>query len=360
MTTAPSGLAPGLSPPDLAAAYRFWHPTVATEGLLQGLRDLGIAEGAAMAIGVAGPRHTGFTLDPGTARGLAALDLRAGAVRVELPPGPVTGHVDDRHRTRVADLAAGRSHLIRPPGDLCPEARSGTSIALLHLRVPLTGGDTGRALDTLRRVNVQRPGAQPVLFFPCVDVSALSTDGTCLRWEEGPEYWRVLRRVLAAEPRPDGPPIPPGAGRWTREARDAMLAEAYAGTRPAWPGRRWERVEPADTPGLHCLTARDSAGRLLDGGANYRLGAPPPVPEWSVTAYDRRTRSQVRTDQDRAALRSLAEPVPAGAELFFGPAPPMEYADSRWVKTVPGEGWFAHLRVHGAAGEWRPGDFERL
>ena len=48
----------------------------------------------------------------------------------------------------------------------------------------------------------------------------------------------------------------------------------------------------------------------LDGGKTYKLSVPQPGPQklfWSVTVYDSVTRSQIQTDQDKAALRSLFE-----------------------------------------------------
>lgn len=47
---------------------------------------------------------------------------------------------------------------------------------------------------------------------------------------------------------------------------------------------------------------------------------------WSITVYDAQTRSQIRTDQNRAALRSPFEladvATDAPAELWFGPRAP--------------------------------------
>ena len=95
---------------------------------------------------------------------------------------------------------------------------------------------------------------------------------------------------------------------------------------------------------------------------------PLPVPNklfWSVTAYDAETRSQVATDQGKAALRSMFElkDLPgASTELYFGPNPPKD-GEARWIKTIPGKGWFAYFRVYGPEqpafdGSWKPGDFE--
>jgi len=55
---------------------------------------------------------------------------------------------------------------------------------------------------------------------------------------------------------------------------------------------------------------RDATGAFVDGGKTCKLSVPLPVPAglfWSVTADDAATRSQVKTGQDRAALRSLFE-----------------------------------------------------
>jgi hypothetical protein len=88
---------------------------------------------------------------------------------------------------------------------------------------------------------------------------------------------------------------------------------------------------------------------------------------WSVTVYDAETRSQIQTDQARAALRSLFELNDAtgdAAELYFGPEPPAGQQD-RWIKTIPGKGWFVYFRIYGPEqpafdGSWQPGDFERI
>jgi hypothetical protein len=84
--------------------------------------------------------------------------------------------------------------------------------------------------------------------------------------------------------------------------------------------------------------------------------------------YDTETRSQVLTDQGKAALRSLFElkdvPTTQPTELYFGPTAPKSQED-RWIKTIPGKGWFVYFRVYGPEkaafdGSWKPGDFEML
>jgi Protein of unknown function (DUF1214) len=81
---------------------------------------------------------------------------------------------------------------------------------------------------------------------------------------------------------------------------------------------------------LYWLGLRDKRGVYLDGGGSYKLVVPQPVPAksfWSVTVYDALTRSEIATDQNCAALRSMFElkglETESTAELFFGPkAPP--------------------------------------
>ncbi|MEJ5020116.1 DUF1254 domain-containing protein [Ochrobactrum vermis] len=263
-----------------------------------------------------------------------------------------------------------------------------------------------------------------------VDTTEMKMDSTSLRWEDNIQFWQVLSRVIDEEPvvqkfepmygllsalgiekgkafKPDER-MKAILERAAREGRDQMLVSAFDSNRPdrlAWPDRKWEWAglvpdsaqfetpagidleardrwfaqaivtspamfrRSAGAGSLYWLAARDGTGAYLDGGKTYRLSIPQPVPGnlfWSVTVYDAQTRSEVQTDQDKAALRSLfelkdlkgGEPV----NLFFGPEKPSG-EDGRWIKTVPGRGWFAYIRIYGPQepafdGSWKPGDFE--
>ena len=49
-------------------------------------------------------------------------------------------------------------------------------------------------------------------------------------------------------------------------------------------------------------------------------------------------------------------------DLYFGPQAP-EGADGRWIKTIPGKGWFVYFRIYGPSepafdGSWQLPDFE--
>jgi len=263
-----------------------------------------------------------------------------------------------------------------------------------------------------------------------VDTTETDMDSTSLKWEDNLQFWEVLHRVIQEEPLIDkfGPmygllaaigiekdkPFSPDdrmkaiLEKAARDGRDQLLVSAFESSRPdkmAWPDRKWEwaglvpNVAGFETPvgvdleardrwfaqaivtspamfrrtagagSMYWLGARDSTGAYLDGEKTYKLTIPQPVPNklfWSVTAYDAQTRSEVQTDQGKAALRSLFELKDVSqtepTELFFGPEAPSG-KEGQWIKTAPGHGWFAYIRIYGPEqaafdGSWKPGDFE--
>jgi hypothetical protein len=263
-----------------------------------------------------------------------------------------------------------------------------------------------------------------------LDISDKEQVGCPVEYEDKFEYWQVLKETIDAEPAyvgyhnyygelatlgiEKGKPLNPDArmkGILEQAAKEGiaqMRAQSFADRRPeriVWPDRKWEwaalRYEDGDfntayyldttarekwfyqatgaspamfrrdtkAGSLYWLGLRDSTGAYLDGGKSYKLAVPLPVPGrlfWSVTVYDAATRSQIRTDQMKAALRSLQELRNLGdaksVELYFGPAAPAGHAD-RWIKTTPGKGWFVYFRIYGPEGpafdgSWKPGDFE--
>lgn len=312
-----------------------------------------------------------------------------------------------------------------PEGDWSV-SRCTTHQALVMVRAVPVDGDTVKARSLVETV-VIRPaddsGAR-VEFSACDD---RDMDTTPLAWEDNLDYWRVLHGVLDKEPPPRefrpmlgalaelgieaGRPFAPDSAteqlltEVARRGRDEMLVSAFASYRPdclVWPDRAWEwitlsedgdferegslDVEARDrwfgqtvasspaiarrAPGrgsVYWLASRDAGGTYLEGGSMYRLTVPLPVPAslfWSVTCYDARTRSEVRTPQEQAALRSLTEDLSGdgqSVDLYFGPHKP-DGVDGRWIQTEPGHGWFAYFRVYGPGeatfdGSWRPGDF---
>jgi hypothetical protein len=121
---------------------------------------------------------------------------------------------------------------------------------------------------------------------------------------------------------------------------------------------------------LYWLGIRDATGAYLDGSKTYKLTVPQPVPAklfWSVTVYDRDSRSEIATDQKKAALRSLFElknKSGASVDLYFGPNAPAGH-ENEWIETISGKGWFTYFRIYGPEasafdGSWKPGDFEEI
>jgi hypothetical protein len=302
---------------------------------------------------------------------------------------------------------------------------------LLAVRALPVGGNVVGAMDALRAIKIYplstaadpKPAA-------ITDTTAMRMDSTSLRWEDNIQFWQKLHQIVQDEPLVEkflpmygllsalgiekGKPFSPDARmksileRAAREGRDQLLVSAFDSARPgrlAWPDRRWEWLglvpgsaqfetpagidleardrwfaqaivtspamfrRSAGAGSLYWLAARDATGAYLDGGKNYKLSIPQPVPDklfWSVTIYDAATRSEVQTDQDKAALRSMFElknvSTSAPTELYFGPTSPPG-KEGQWLKTAPGKGWFAYIRIYGPEqaafdGTWKPGDIE--
>ncbi|MFZ0496446.1 MAG: DUF1254 domain-containing protein [Methylocella sp.] len=366
-------------------AYRFWYPAVSAEGIFNGNRAVGIQDNETVGIAAAGPRQVGFTLNSDTPYGSATLDVKNGPMVIEVPPGPYIGLADDHYQGWILDLGLpgpnegkGGKHLILPPdykGEVpagYQVGRSSSCKVLLAVRALPVEGNVAGAMDALRKIKIYplATAANPVLL-KFVDTTETTMDSTSLRWEDNIQFWKVLHRIVDAEPLVDkflpmygllsalgiekGKPFAPDARtkaileQAAIAGRDQLLVSAFASARPdrlAWPDRKWEWVglvpgsaqfetpagidlEARDrwfaqaivtspamfrrTPGagsLYWLAARDGTGAYLDGGKSYKLSIPQPVPDklfWSVTAYDAQTRSEVQTGQDKAALRSMFE-----------------------------------------------------
>ncbi|MFI5536529.1 DUF1214 domain-containing protein [Nocardia sp. NPDC051900] len=260
-------------------AYRFWYPTVSMEGIFNGNREIGLNDNRAVGIASTGPRHVGFTLNSDTPYGAAVLDLSAGPMVVELPPGPYIGLVDDHHQRWITDLGIpgpdrgqGGTYVIVPPGyagalpDRAHVGRSASFKVLLAVRALPIGGDLAEAMDALRAVRVH-PLEEAGAVLDIIDTTEVAMDSTCLCWEADISYWRVLHGILETEPVvPEFLPMygllgAIGLERGVRFAPDRrsaalltaaartgrgqLLVSAFASGRPdrmAWPDRRWEWV----------------------------------------------------------------------------------------------------------------------
>lgn len=311
--------------------------------------------------------------------------------------------------------------------------RSLSNKILVAVRALPINGDQQAALDALRAIKVYPLGAAGVTdAISIIDFTDKTADFTLLKWEANLQFWERLHAVIDAEPVVDkflpmygllsalgiekGKPFAPDARmkkileRAAQDGLGQMLVAGFASNRAdriAWPDRKWEWAglvpgsaqfetsagidleardrwfvqaivtspamfrRNAGAGSLYWLGVRDSAGSYLDGGKNYRLRVPQPVPGklfWSVTVYDTQTRSEVQTDQNKAALRSLFELKEVSGnqplDLYFGPQAPAG-KETHWIKTTPGRGWFTYFRIYGPEGPafdgtWKPGDFEEL
>jgi len=354
-------------------------------------------------IGLVDDHHQSWIMD----LGLPGPDAGKGGKHLILPPG-YKGSIP-------AGYYVGRS--------------SSFKVLLAARALPINGEKAALDALRAIKIYPLATAAKPKLL-TIVDTTSMKADGTCLTWEDNLQFWEVLQRVIDAEPTvPDfapmagllasigvgkGKPFAPDARlkailvRAAKAGREQMLVSAWDSTRAdklAWADRRWEwaglvadnadfrtsngiDLEARDrwfaqaivtSPAMFRRTAgagslywvglRDKSGAYLDGGRRYKLSLPLPVPGklfWSVTVYDAQTRSQVQTNQDKAALRSLSELKELGssgsAELYFGPTAPAGQ-EARWIKTTAGRGWFAYIRIYGPEaaafdGSWKPGDFE--
>lgn len=354
-------------------------------------------------IGLVDDHHQGWVLDMGLPGPAGA----KGGKHLILPPG-YKGEIPDGYFT-------GKS------------ASNVVLVAIRSM--PQNGDQKGalEALRTVKIYPLSSAANPKLLTF--VDVSDRAIDSTCLKWEDNIQYWEKLNEVIQAEPLVEkyfpmygqlaalgiekGKSFTPDARmksileRAAKAGREQMLVAAFASNRPdrmAWPDRKWEwaSLVPGsvqfETPGgidleardrwfaqaivtspamfrrdagagsLYWLGHRDNTGAYLDGGKTYKLTVPLPVPGklfWSLTVYDNETRSQIATDQDKAALRSLFElkdKTGSSVDLYFGPTAPAGH-EGEWIKTIPGKGWFTYFRIYGpeqAAFDktWKPGDFE--
>ena len=424
--------------------YRVFYPTVSGAAMFNGFAKVGIQPNKVFGYMDTQPRHVGYTLNSDTPYGAIGLDLHAGPMVIELPPGPFVGAALDIHQRWILDMGMpgpdagkGGKHLLLPPGHTraVPAGYNvGTSSSFRTIgavRAIPQNGDVAGAIALLQKVKVHPLEPSSSWTEPTWnDMTPIPQDTTPLAIEDRLEYWQVLADVVNAEPAVTefrehygelaalgivkGQPFAPDL-RMKRILEQAarsgcaqMRVESFADRRPdrvVWKDRQWEwaalRFENGtfDAPAyrdtyardkwffqaiaaspamfrrdagagsLYWLGLRDKTGNYVDGGKTYTLTVPLPVPGklfWSVTVYDAETRSQVATDQGKAALRSMFElkdkTTAKSVDLSFGPTAPAGQ-EGQWIKTIPGKGWFVYFRIYGPEraafdGSWKPGDFE--
>jgi hypothetical protein len=129
----------------------------------------------------------------------------------------------------------------------------------------------------------------------------------------------------------------------------------------------------SQTPGMgakYMIAFTDGAGAPLSGGTSYRVKLPPNVPAanfWSVTLYEAANASGLANGQPFPSLGSRDRPAQnadGSTDLYLGPTAP-KGQERNWLRTVPGNGYFAILRLYGPTEaainkSWKPGDIEKM
>ena len=119
----------------------------------------------------------------------------------------------------------------------------------------------------------------------------------------------------------------------------------------------------------YLIAMRDSGGEFLDGGRSYRLTLPPGIPEsrfWSVILYDNQTRSMLQTDQPSPTRQPVRHGRGQPGRLnrhLLRTYRPRRRAETNWLQTVPGKGFFTTLRLYNPLQPffdktWRPSEIE--
>jgi hypothetical protein len=426
-------------------AYKFFYPTVSIVGTWKGNIHAGNIINRTILLMHGTPAQVVFTPNSDTPYAGVCVDLSAGPMVVEIPPGAIMAVVNDLNQRYVMDMGLpgpdagkGGKHLIIPPGykGEIPAsyyaATATTTRVLLMLRSIPPAGDDAAAVALLKTVKIYPLNELADWKEPTwIDIADKFEDFTPVRWERGLDYWEELHELIDAEPSFEGyrmiygqlaslgiekgKPFAPDERmkaileKAAQMANDQMRVQSFADRSPArfaWPDRKWEwatlrpengtfdllgykdlaarekwfyqaQIESpamfrrdARAGSLYWLGTRDVSGAYLDGGKTYKVTVPLPVPAklfWSVTVYDPINRSEIKTAQGEAALRSLfelKEKTGSSVDLYFGPNAPAGH-EGEWIKTIPGKGWFAYFRIYGPDqpafdGSWKPGDFEEV
>lgn len=425
-------------------AYRFFYPSVSIVSTWKENLRGGAVPNQVFVLLEGTPQQLVFTPNSDTPYAGLPLDLSAGPMVVELPPGPIMSSANDMNQRWVMDMGLpgpdkgkGGKHLYLPPTftGAVPAgyhaARATTNRVLVLLRaLPADNKTPNEIMQSVKVYPLTRPRdwKEPTW----ISLNKPGMDFTPLTWENTMQFWKELHELIDAEPPFDeyrnmygelaelgiakGQPFVPDA-RMTGILEQAakigngmMRVQSFADRRPermVWKDRQWEwavlrpengtfdaptftdnyarqkwffqaQIESpamfsraAGAGSLYWLGVRDRDGTYLDGAKTYKLTVPQPVPAklfWSVTVYDAVTRSEIATDKNLAALRSLQELKGRASsptvDLYFGPTAPAGH-EAEWIKTIPEKGWFAYFRIYGPEpsafdGGWKPGDFERV
>jgi hypothetical protein len=117
-------------------------------------------------------------------------------------------------------------------------------------------------------------------------------------------------------------------------------------------------------------TFHDREGSFFDGSHSYRFTLPGGRPgklSWSMTLYDDRSGSMIDADRRRyapSAPMDLEANGDGSVDVWFAPQAPAGAPDN-WIRTVPGQAFFATFRLYGPLdvvldGSWKLNDVEKI
>jgi hypothetical protein len=148
--------------------FRFFYPSVSMMAIWKGNLAGGVAPNQVFAVLEGTPRQLVFTPNSDTPYSGLLVDLSAGPMVVELPPGLLMGTANDLNQRWVLDLGLpgpdkgkGGKHLLFPPGwdGQVPEgyaATATTNRVLVMVRAMPQGGDMAAATELMKSVKATR------------------------------------------------------------------------------------------------------------------------------------------------------------------------------------------------------------
>ena len=142
----------------------------------------------------------------------------------------------------------------------------------------------------------------------------------------------------------------------TVDDRDGEMDQMYR--RAAWTYEAITRgkayyVKQAGAGQRYLGIYKDADGEFFAGSKHYTLTMPanPPAETfWSVVVYDVNTRTPIVNDSWDAVAGSRSDLVAnddGSVTVHFSSQMPEGVAESNWIQTNTGEGWFAYLRFYG-------------
>ena len=149
------------------------------------------------------------------------------------------------------------------------------------------------------------------------------------------------------------------------DARTAFFRFAYSSS-PAMV------VDMVGKGSKYPLTFKDADGNFLMGENSYKLHLPKDIPAenfWAVTLYGAPTAAGVdKPGQPIPSINSqqeLAYNDDGSIDLYFGPEMPPDAAESNYIGTNPGEGFFVVIRLYSPGQAyfdktWKPDDLVKL